>query len=169
MIQDESQPSADLGLAFVDVITNGLGAMLVLFFVVVMVQGSLEWSASAESPTRGDLPEADPWVLLVQTGNPVFDVTAEKDVWRSSGWSEGSLSDRRGQQWDWGESHAVLLTPRPPGAGASLDLQVRAGGGEMQVELHHGKRHWTRTVPLPAEGGWVSVWPWPGESGENVR
>lgn len=162
MIQEETQPSADLGLAFVDVITNGLGAMLVLFFVVVMVQGSLEWSASTESATRGDLPEADPLVLLVQSANPLFDANSEESVWRSSGWSDASLSDRRGSLWDWGESHAVLVSPRPPGAGAAIDLRVAAGGGDLRVELHHGQKHLTRTIPVSAEGGWVNVWPWPG-------
>lgn len=162
MIQDESQPSADLGLAFVDVITNGLGAMLVLFFVVVMVQGSLEWSASTESATRGDLPEADPVVLLAQASRPVFDAESEERVWRHSGWTESSLTDRRGDQWDWGESHAVLVSTQPPAAGASIDLRVGAGGGDLRVELHHGQRHLTRTIPIPAEGGWVNVWPWPG-------
>ncbi|MFO0906380.1 MAG: hypothetical protein U0939_25465 [Pirellulales bacterium] len=162
MLPEDSQPNADLGLAFVDVITNGLGAMLVLFFVVVLVQGSLEWSATPDSPTPGDRPDSDPLVLLAQSTNPAFDVDSSERVWRYSGWSDAALADRRGTNWDWGPSHAVLIAPRPPAAGATIEVRTLPGGGELRLELHHGERHWTQTVVLPDAGGWVSVWPWPG-------
>lgn len=167
MTTDDSQPQADLGLAFVDVITNGLGAMLVLFFVVVMVQGSLEWSAAAESPTLARKAAAEPFVLMAQSSVRLFDPASDKNVWQFDGYASDSVSQRRGANCDWGETHALFLAPRAPGPQARMQLLTLPSSTEIRLELHHGDRHETYTMPAPAEGGWITVWPWPGNGSGN--
>lgn len=162
MLTEDSPPEADLGLSLVDVITNGLGAMLVLFFVVVLVQGSLEWSAADKTPTQAVKPAADPFVLMVQSSGKLFDPASAENVWRYSGFSADSISAQRGANWDWGDSHAIFLGPGAPGPRAEIQVRTQAAAAEIRLELHHGERHESCTLAAPANGDWVTVWPWPG-------
>ena len=161
-MQDDALPKSELGLTFVDVITNGLGAMLVLFFVVVLVQGSLEWSSTPDAKTNQEKPESDPVLLLVQSTTNAFDAESAEPIWRYSGWSDTALANHRGVNWDWGPTHGLFLAHRPPAADASIEIYTLPGGGELRLEWHHGEHHWIHTLVAPPEGGWVTVWPWPG-------
>jgi hypothetical protein len=158
MIDQEN--TNDSSLAFVDVITNGLGGLLVLFFIAVLVQNRLEWSGSsgASSPLRTD---EFPFVLIARPSSTDSGecFNASSDIWDISGISSGKLDRSRGKNLDWGVDYAILLASEPlDPARASIRIRTMRSV-QLDVEVYPaGARQKTYQVEAEANR-WTEVWP----------
>ena len=110
----EEPSRSDASLAFVDVITNGLGGLLVLFFIVIVIQSSLEWNGQSGSATPVKTYEF-PFVIIARPSHAdrsdCFDPVAE--AWSISGMPAGTIDPVRGNNLDWGVDYAMLVAPTP--------------------------------------------------------
>lgn len=151
----------DTSLAFVDVITNGLGGMLVLFFIVVLVQSQLEWADQAESASSSSR-QSEPFVLIVtaEDGAAPFNVQDVDPLWKFDGLPAGQIAHQRGVQWDWGQAYAVFVSDRPLGLNARVSIRTPTVPVRLKVELYPSGAQ-KRTYEIRAEPGsrWTEVWP----------
>lgn len=152
----------DTSLAFVDVITNGLGGMLVLFFIVVLVQSQLEWGDPAESSKESGASDMQPFVLIVKsTGDTsVFDPGSGQSVWNFEGVPPGMIATQRGTQWDWGRSYAIFVANRPLGLNAVASIRTPGNAADLEVDLYpSGASKQSYTVRSRPGSTWTEVWP----------
>jgi hypothetical protein len=129
---------ADQALAFVDVITNGLGGMLILFFLVILLQTQLEWKDSRTPTTGHKGRDSSPFVLIVKTkdGAAAFDPKAKDSVWQFQGMPAGEVSTRRGVHWDWGTNYGLFVANRPPSLNARASIATPPTPTTFVVELY---------------------------------
>jgi hypothetical protein len=155
----------DSSLAFVDVITNGLGGLLVMFFIVVLIQNNLEWSGNSGSATAVKTDEF-PFVIIVRPlegdDTTCFDVVA--DVWSINGLPPGVVDETRGKNIDWGGDYAMFVAPVPL-LPTQTTLSVRTTrDAKLSVEVYPaGARQ--RTFQVDALASQLTeVWPRLGET-----
>jgi hypothetical protein len=151
----------DTSLAFVDVITNGLGGMLMLFFVVVLIQRQLEWADNADTSDRTISRDSEPFVLIVRSkdGSTPFRADSVQSVWRFEGTPPDMISDRRGVQWDWGADYAVFISNRPLGLNSRASVRTNNPKSVLNVALYPSGAQ-VRTYEVEsAPGTWTEVWP----------
>lgn len=157
--------SGDSSLAFVDVITNGLGGLLVMFFIVVLIQNNLEWSGDSGAAKTVKTDEF-PFVIIVRPAvadnATCFDVVA--DVWSINGLPPGVIDETRGRNIDWGGDYAMFVAPVPL-VPTQTTLKIRTTrDAKLQVEVYPaGARQRTFEVDALASQ-FTEVWPRLGES-----
>ena len=141
----------DTTLAFVDVLTNGLASMLVLFVLAALLQTQLEYDA----PAGDGGPSADrrPFVLVAVADPPA--AVPEGGLLTLSGeagWPPPGTADH-------GDGYAVLALDAPPPPGAVVTALGGDEDSEITVEILRGDAATrTRGFDLPA-GGRRVVWP----------
>jgi hypothetical protein len=107
------QDDADTSLSFLDVLTNGMGSLLVLFFLMAALQTA---DGAASAPETAD---AEPFLILT-SATPLatlFDRPAA-ECWHVTGDPAFDTRARR----DAGPGHALLYADRPPGPTAVIAL-----------------------------------------------
>jgi hypothetical protein len=152
----------DTSLAFVDVITNGLGGMLVLFFIVALVQSRLEWQDQADSSDRSVRRKSEPFVLILRSKNKerLFNANTADSIWSFEGIPDGVISDRRGVEWDWGADYAVFVAKQPLGLNSRARIRVDTNVTEVIVEVYpSGAQKKTYPVRISSGTTWTEVWP----------
>lgn len=148
----------DNSLAFVDVITNGLGGMLVLFFIVLVIQANLEWSGGSDTTAAVRVSEF-PFVVIARPADGAACFDADRDVWEFSGLPAGLIDPRRGKHLDWGVDYAIFLAPAPLRPTAST-LSLRTNRPvTLDVEVYPaGARQRRYPVQIPANQT-TEIWP----------
>src|SRR4051812_28092798 len=111
---------ASLSLSFLDVITNSLGSILLLFFIMIAVRGGLTAldqppPAGADAGGAGAL---DPFVVVV-AGAPRAALFADA---KASPWQVRGAPAAYRPQTGAGANYAVFLADAPPPAGATVWL-----------------------------------------------
>lgn len=152
----------DTSLAFVDIITNGLGGMLVLFFILVMVQTELEWAEKTKAENKTESPRSDPFVLIVQAqdNQTAFDAQSRQSLWQFEGVPAGMIAEDRGVHWDWGSSHAVFVADEPLGMNSRASVRTPSVPTTFQVDLYPaGGEKQCYLVKTRPGGTWTEVWP----------
>jgi hypothetical protein len=155
--------SADNSLAFVDVITNGLGGMLVLFFIMLMVQSSLEWNSDSSGAAKSHISEY-PFVVIVKPKDAASCFDTARSVWQTDGLPAGMIDTTRGKNLDWGGDYALFVAPSPLSPTKS-SLSVRTNRStELDVEIYPAGAKPRRYVVQSVQGGLVEVWPRLGDA-----
>lgn len=161
------EQSDSVSMSFVDVITNGMGSMLVLFLLMTVLRQAVDLGAP-HSPegTEGvggqtgavaasRTPEKDPFVILVTSSDrrQLFD----------AGGGRWELSDEfGGARRNTGGTFAALYAALPPPAGATVVLRGARAWEVVNVQVWHGGKMTARTE-TPRGDGAVAVWPPPKE------
>lgn len=158
---DEQDEMPDHTLSFVDVITNGLGSLLVLFFIMVLVQDVLHWSDEPEAPPSMTAPTDNPMMIVVRAKPGVAPVDAAgQSPWRFTPSAAGlGLSDSRGRDWDWGTDYAILISPEPIPNSARVALNTSWNPTDVIVEVYVGGGK--NLVDAERVDGLLKVWPLP--------
>ena len=157
---DELDDLPDQTLSFVDVITNGLGSLLILFFIMIVTQETLHWSRDREAPPTPLAPTDRPMMILVtiKPGRTGFDTTNKQSPWLFKPIaSDLGLATERGRDWDWGKDYALLISPSPLPGNAQIGLNTPLLPNDVVVEIYaQGKKY---TVPAERADGLLRVWP----------
>lgn len=155
-----------VSMSFVDVITNGMGSMLVLFLLMTVLRQAVDLGAP-HSPNGSEgeggqtgavaaarAPEKDPFVILVTSSGrrPLF-----------AGQGQWDLSDEFGNaRRNTGATFAAVYAALPPPAGATVVLRGARSGEVVTVQVWH-KGAMTARTETPRGDGSVPVWPIPKE------
>jgi hypothetical protein len=140
---------ADTSLSFLDVLTNGMGSLLVLFFLMAALRIA---DGTATTPRSGDV---EPFLILASTPHPatLFDRRAA-EPWHVS----DPAFDRRARR-DAGPTHAILYADRPPGPAAVVALHELRVGVSVKVEVFRGGERILAAERKPGVDGRLVLWP----------
>lgn len=156
----DQETGNDSSLAFVDVITNGLGGLLVLFFIAVLVQNRLEWNGNSgtSNPVKTD---EFPFMLIVRPERADQGVcfNPNADAWDIRGIPASKFDRSRGKNLDWGVDYAILLASEPLDP-ARTAIKIRTMRNvRLDVEVYPaGARQKTYQVNAQ-DNQWIEVWP----------
>ena len=152
----------DTSLAFVDVITNGLGGMLILFFIVVLLQTQLEWVDRSEASDVTPRRDSEPFVLIVtaKDGGSPFNAESSESLWQFTNVTPGAIQTERGVQSDWGASYAVFVSNKPLGLNSSARLRTDGVEAAFNVDVYPaGAQKRAYEVKSVQGNQWTEVWP----------
>lgn len=153
-----------MSLSFLDVMTCGMGGMLLLFFILCIIKGELELADRSvrEATELGQL--AAPFVVVVaaEPGSLLW----ENEV--VGEWSTEGL-DRRELGLGVGRNYAVLYAYRSPPNTAQVRIGPLMPKARLTVQVfERGKRAFAAGPLLPSELGAASshlqIWPLAGEN-----
>jgi hypothetical protein len=143
---------ADTSLSFLDVLTNGLGSLLVLLFLMAALR-TADAGASGDEVARTD---AEPFLILASAVPPtvLFDrPTAE--CWHVTGDLAFDTRARR----DAGPRHALLYAERPPQPDAVIALHDLRADAVLKVEVYRGRERVHTAQRKPGGDGRLTLWP----------
>ncbi|MCX7664701.1 MAG: hypothetical protein N2112_04065 [Gemmataceae bacterium] len=157
---DPQEPTPDHTLSFVDLITNGLGSLLVLFFILVLIQENLNWSNEPEALPTNSIPTNHPMMILVQLkpDRTPFDQSGQQSIWLfSRSASDLGISSTRGRDIDWGKDYALLLTPEILPRDFQVFLNSSHSVEDISVEIYF---EGLKQTALPESvNGQLRIWP----------
>lgn len=147
--------TTDMSLSFVDVIANGLGSLLVLFFLMATLQGGLHWSTRTNSDAGQTNDPSDPFVLLVAANNEKPLVAGGATPWLVGG-AQGGFSYTE----SYGPGYAVLYADRVPPLGTTVHLRLdpQAMPADARVQVFRAGRQTVGRLERPVDR-LVRVWP----------
>jgi hypothetical protein len=164
-----AQPADTISMAYVDIIMNSMGCLLVLFLLMTVIRGNVNLGAAAAeegtvAPPDPNVIEGgtdraalrDPFVILVTSGRP-GPMFAENpgEVWSVPD-EYRAVSTRHS-----GPSFATLYAPaRPTGP---IRLQRVRGISTVTVRVSQGGRE-LRPRTVEVRDGTAEVWPAPAEA-----
>jgi len=154
--QGNSDKANDLSLSFVDVFTNGLGALLVLFFIVAILQTTLEWASATQQGIIADKPVTDPFVILLR---------AEQDAFEP-GLGAWDVPTGNETDHDVGPRYAVLVLEDMPATASRVFIEGISNVA-VRCDVYHGRQQIRREYVVP-EDKRLCVWP-PSDSVVIVR
>jgi hypothetical protein len=158
MSEDDSNM---LTTSFLDVITCGLGSILLLFFLMAAIKGEMQFGAS----TRAELTQTDrapvPLIVMV-TGQDSLPIWAQgvAQPWQAP---EANFDHK----WVVGRDYAILYAAQLPPHGWTLKVGPFAANARISVQvISEGRRALQATnVEMRSiawrDGDWLSLWPLP--------
>jgi hypothetical protein len=168
-----NKDSSVLSLSFMDVMTSGMGSLLLLFFIMVATQSSLDLSSSP-SPSRASRDDItgesavpgeqdlSPFAVLIQTD-------AGTELWKPDAkvtWE--SLGDASNWKRSHGLNYVMVHGLRTPAHDAELrvgPVPDNAENGTVRVDVFRKGKRTTKRALLPADivNGMFRIWPVHGE------
>lgn len=146
-----------LSLSFVDVFANSFASLLMLFFVMVAIRGTVDWIPNAARGTSegagdGDGEARNPFLVLVEvpSGPLWMPVPGKEGPWIVDENYEFTTSA--------GESYVVLYAEKPPPAFAEVGLRLAPGHAAGTVRVYVGGEA-LPVVDVPAGAASVRIWP----------
>jgi len=154
----KNDASSDLSLTMVDVITNGLAATFVLFFILVVLQEELVWSdATTVTEKRGTLSSREPLVIHITSNEnaPLFTEKLESPWEIRPKW--------KGAMVEVGPGYAILYAETDPPLGTTIHLKLPPKHPPCQIQINHGLRR--KAWSLEADRAVPEIlWPLPSEA-----
>lgn len=158
-----SRHSGILSLSFLDVMTCGMGGMLLLFFILCILKGELELAEGAAQEITEAGRRTAPFVVVVaaEPGKLLWEGDGPGD-WKLEGFDQHELG--RGI----GRNYAVLYIKRTPPQSSAVRIGPLRPGTRLTVQVfERGKRAFAAGPFLAAElgavGNHLQVWPVVGE------
>jgi hypothetical protein len=148
-----NKSTGDFSLSLVDVVTNGLASVLVLFFLLTALRSHLSWSASGHAADSLELRAVDPVLILVTADSEHGTFTADSP-WISQAGVLGIVRTH-------GTSYATFYAAEPPTE--PVELKLPDDRRNCRIRVFHGKRQWE---PQIGDEPIVRVWPPPPSPGE---
>jgi hypothetical protein len=150
-----------LTTSFLDVITCGLGSILLLFFLMVAIKGEMQFDDGTQTEFVQDERTAAPLIILVtgQDSRPIWAAGVAEPWQASPGVFDHQLAA--------GPNYAVLYARQPPPRDWTLKLGPLAADARVNVQVIADGR---RVIPAETEerktatwkeGDFISVWPLP--------
>lgn len=140
---------ADTSLSFLDVLTNGMGSLLVLFFLMAALRTA---DGVAFGEGAGRTANAEPFLIMTSAATLFDRPTAE--CWRVTGDPGFEARTRR----DAGPGHALLYADRPPGPDAVIALHEVRADAVVKVEVYRGRERVLIAERKPVAGR-LTLWP----------
>jgi hypothetical protein len=151
-------------LSFLDVLTNGLGSLLVLFFLMSALRSGI----ISETPTpvdettqqgfhRGDdRGKMDPFVVLVSgPAKSALFVKGNGDRFLV----EGEAAVPPGRRFSVGTNYALLIAEAAPAEGCSIQLIGLRPDATGWVRVFHGEKLLLARTLQPGRDGKMPIWP----------
>lgn len=159
-----------LSLSFLDVMTSGMGSLLLLFFIMVATQASLDLSSSSETNSGRESLTGESSIEGKRNAAPfavVIRCNAGKSLWKAD---SKMLWMPRGSEFNWrnshGDNYAITHGLRTPPQGAELWVGPVAVEPPFTIDVfQNGKRTASRRA-TPGDidsDGMFRVWPASGE------
>ena len=126
-----------LSLSFVDVFANSFASLLVLFFIMVALRGTLEWSQNGvRGGGTGEAGEpVSPFLVMVQAPSGALRKIHADDPWEIDN-NQGRFVFRTTTGFDY----AVLYADRPPPTDVVLRLRLTCPHPAVTVQVYEGGR-----------------------------
>jgi len=158
MTEDDSNM---LTTSFLDVITCGLGSILLLFFLMVAIKGEMEFDDGTQADSSQTERVAAPLIVMVtgQEGRPI--------------WAPGVTQPWQAPQaefdhkWVVGQDYAILYAAQPPPRQWTMKVGPFAPNSRVSVQvISDGRRALQVTnVEMKSiawrEGDYLPLWPLP--------
>lgn len=143
--------TTDLSLSLVDVVTNGLASILVLFFLLTLIRQQVTWE-STFSEQRGHASQAiDPLLIVVTSTSDQELFTGQQSPWAS----EPSGPQIRKAH---GRNFATFFAPDAPQSPQQVVLTLPPEHGRCKVQIVHGTVASPKTIE-PNQVGPIVLWP----------
>jgi len=154
-MDSETEPTS---LAFVDLLTNGLGGVLVLFFIASLFQKDLSWANTSIRDAAESRDRNQPFVIVARVEPMCFGPNQQVVVVEGLKRRDGL---QKGGKYDWSNAHAVLVLDKKPNIGTSIRIGGVTEPASLIVEYYHGdRRRLINSKPIPiVPGEYVTVWP----------
>lgn len=152
----------DLTLSFLDVIANGLGCLLVLFFLSTIVRTELDWPLTTATNSTAIESDQDPFVILVTPslqGGRLPPFSDQQVPWRIDDDQQQQLTS--GAQAGWGLDHAILILDRRPGPASVVRLYLPPGSEKVDCQWFTATSTGRASIMPIGPDSWVQVWPRP--------
>lgn len=154
----------DTSLSFLDVMTNGMGSLLVLFFLMAALQGGDFAAHQAQGFDRGkgqggaEAEAKRPFVIVVsgQAGAALFA--------REGGWAiEGDAAFAQEARTSTGANYALLYAEVPPGNECRIGLKGLRPDATGTLTIFQDKALHSRRSIQPVKADPLAIWPVPTE------
>lgn len=148
---------AETSLSFLDVLTNGMGSLLVLFFLMAALQSADATLPSSDSRGVGmRTAETEPFVILLTSPtNAVLFPRPNAESWRINGDPAFAARVRR----DVGPTHALLYADRPPDDNEVITLHDLPTAVGVKVEVYVGRERVLAVEQQAGGDGRLVLWP----------
>ncbi len=154
-------------LSFLDLLCCGLGAVMLLFMIVIAIKDRIEFGPPPETTTPSRQ-EDSPFVvvLVADQQTPLFEDFIGSELGPFEVIGTGLDPRRIGPSWS--DRHAMFIAPTPP---EGLRITRLAQGVDARVQIfHQGQRMVATNLSegfTPDPNGSLTLWPLPYQRGDQ--
>lgn len=146
------------GLSFLDLMTCGLGGMLLLFFIVLTVHRAVTLAGSGtDRPNPAPVRSAAPFVIVAHAASdePLFAQEPKESPWEL----RPAVPEFR-YTWYGSSDFAVLYSDAPPPVGTTIALRQLGDTSRFTAQVFSGgRRVFCELLTFEEGADSCSVWP----------